>query len=444
MASASKQSTSSGWRFALRALAHRNYRLFFGGQTISLVGTWITRVATIWLVYRLTGSGLLLGVVGFAGQIPTFLFSPFAGVWVDRWNRHRVLVVTQVLAMLESFALAVLALAGRITVWEIVGLNAFQGLINAFDMPCRQAFVIEMVENPEDLGNAIALNSSMVNMARMVGPSVAGLIIAGVGEGYCFLIDGFSYIPVIASLLAMHLIRQHSEKPRNPLFQELREGWSYVTQSVPIRSVLILLTLVSLMGMPYTVLMPIFAGRVLHGGPNTLGVLMGAAGVGALAGTVMLAARKSVVGLGTVIAISAGVFGAGLVLFGLSHWLWLSLLLMFFVGLGMMQELAASNTVLQTIVQPDKRGRVMSYYTMSVVGIMPFGSLLAGLLADKVGAPATLVISGAFCVLGAIWFALRLPQLRLLIRPIYKELGILDEVATGLEAAAALTVPPEE
>jgi MFS family permease len=443
MASFSREN-ASGWRFALRALAHRNYRLFFGGQTISLVGTWITRIATIWLVYRLTGSGLLLGVVGFAGQIPTFLFTPFAGVWVDRWNRHRVLVITQILAMLQSLALAVLALAGRITVWEIVWLNAFQGLINAFDMPCRQAFVIEMVEDRADLGSAIALNSSMVNMARMLGPSVAGLIIAGVGEGYCFLIDGFSYIPVIASLLAMRLTQRRDERPRNPLFRELREGWTYIVEFVPIRSVLILLALVSLMGMPYTVLMPIFAGRILHGGPNTLGFLMGAAGVGALAGTMMLAARKSVAGLDNVIAISAGVFGAGLVLFGLSRWLWLSLLLMFFVGLGMMQELAASNTVLQTIVEQNKRGRVMSYYTMSVVGIMPFGSLLAGVLADKIGAPDTLRLSGAFCVVGAVWFALRLPRLRRLMRPIYQELGILEEVATGLQAASSLTVPPEE
>src|SRR3954469_3099660 len=250
--------------FMLRALRYRNYRLFFGGQSVSLVGTWMTRIATSWLIYRLTHSALLLGVVSFAGQIPTFLFAPFAGVWVDRWDRNRVLVVTQVLAMLQSFALAALALAGRITVWDVLWLSVFQGLINAFDMPARQAFVVQMVEDRRDLSNAIALNSSMVNMARLIGPSIAGVIIAAVGEGYCFLIDGVSYLAVIASLLLMRVSGSRPQRVAKKTLTELAEGWQYVSRFAPIRSILLLLALVSLMGMPYTVLMPIFAGSILH------------------------------------------------------------------------------------------------------------------------------------------------------------------------------------
>ena len=420
----------------LRALRHRNYRLFFGGQSVSLIGTWMTRLATSWLVYRLTHSALLLGLVSFAGQIPTFLLAPFAGVWVDRWNRHRVLVVTQVLAMLQSFALAALALANIITVWDVLWLSLFQGLINAFDMPARQAFVVQMVEDRRDLGNAIALNSSMVNMARLIGPSVAGMVIAAVGEGYCFLIDGISYLAVIASLLLMNITALPKSRAARSTFAELRDGWNYVSGFAPIRSILLLLGLISLMGMPYTVLMPIFAGKILGGGPHTLGFLMGAVGVGALAGAFRLAARRSVLGLGRLTAISAAVFGGGLVAFSRSSWLWLSLILMFVVGIGMMQQMASSNTILQTIVEEDKRGRVMSYYAMAFTGMAPFGSLLAGTLANRIGAPDTLLITGACCIAGAIWFARELPEIRRLVRPIYQELGILPEVATGLQQAA--------
>ncbi len=420
----------------LRALRHRNYRLFFGGQSVSLIGTWMTRLATSWLVYRLTHSALLLGLVSFAGQIPTFLLAPFAGVWVDRWNRHRVLVVTQVLAMLQSFALAALALANIITVWDVLWLSLFQGLINAFDMPARQAFVVQMVEDRRDLGNAIALNSSMVNMARLIGPSLAGMVIAAVGEGYCFLIDGISYLAVIASLLLMNITALPKSRAPRSTFSELRDGWNYVSGFAPIRSILLLLGLVSLMGMPYAVLMPIFAGKILGGGPHTLGFLMGAVGVGALTGAFRLAARRSVLGLGRLTAISAAVFGAGLVAFSRSHWLWLSLILMFVVGIGMMQQMASSNTILQTIVEEDKRGRVMSYYAMAFTGMAPFGSLLAGTVANRIGAPDTLLITGACCVAGAIWFARELPEIRRLVRPIYQELGILPEMATGLQQAS--------
>jgi MFS family permease len=435
-----KQSTRA---IVLRALRHRNYRLFFSGQSVSLIGTWMTRIATSWLVYRLAHSALLLGLVGFAGQIPTFVLAPFAGVWVDRWNRHRVLVITQALAMIQSFALAGLTLANRITVWDVIWLGAFQGLINAFDMPARQAFVVEMVEDRADLGNAIALNSSMVNMARLVGPSLAGIIIAAVGEGYCFLIDGISYIAVIVSLLLMQ-IRSEPHRGRGDVWRELRDGWTYVSQSVAIRSILLLLALVSLLGMPYTVLMPIFAGKILHGGPHTLGFLMGASGVGALLGAFRLAARQSVLGLGRVVGLSAAIFGGGLIAFSQSRWMGLSLALMFVVGYGMMQQMAASNTILQTIVDEDKRGRVMSYYTMSFVGMAPFGSLLAGSVANRIQAPATLLMSGAMCVAGAAWYFAHLSSIRAAVRPIYRQLGILPQIAEGIRTASALTTPPED
>jgi MFS family permease len=421
----------------VRALRHRNYRLFFGGQSVSLVGTWMTRIATSWLVYRLTGSAWLLGVVGFAGQIPTFLLAPFAGVWVDRLSRHRVLVVTQVLAMLQSFGLAALALSGVIQVWHIIALNIFQGLINAFDTPARQAFVVEMVEKREDLSNAIALNSSMVNAARLIGPSIAGLIIAAVGEAYCFLIDGFSYIAVIVSLLLMRF--QPVERrvgARRSMLHELHEGWRYVAHFTPVRSILLLLALVSLVGMPYTVLMPIFAADVLHGGPHTLGFLMGAVGVGALAGAARLAARKTVVGLGRVIPLMAGVFGGGLIAFSLSRSIYVSLPLMFITGFGMMQQMASSNTILQTIVPDERRGRVMSYYVMAFFGMAPFGSLLAGSLASRIGAPRTLLVGGICCLVAAFWFWSQLSEIRRLVRPIYVNLGLVPEVATGLQSAS--------
>jgi MFS family permease len=422
----------------VRALAHRNYRLFFAGQGISLVGTWITRVATSWLVYRLTGSAAVLGIVGFAGQIPTFLLAPFAGVWVDRWSRYRVLVVTQVLSMLQSFALAWLALAGTITVTRILLLSAFQGVINAFDTPARQAFVVEMVEDRADLPNAIALNSSMVNGARLVGPSLAGVLIAVAGEGWCFLLDGVSYVAVIVSLMMMRLARAAPRGREKRVLLELRDGFRYAFGFAPIRSLLLLITLISVMGMPYTVLMPLIADQVLHGGPHTLGFLMGATGVGALAGAVYLASRRSVLGLGRVIAAAAILFGCGLIAFSLSRTLALSLVLMVVTGTGFMVELAASNTVIQTIVREEMRGRVMAFYTMAFMGTAPFGSLLAGGLAARVGAPHTILLGGGVCILGGIAFSRQLPRLRELVVPIYVERGILPEIAAGLSDAAAL------
>jgi len=434
----SSQEEQSSFRFALRALSSRNYRLFFAGQSVSLIGTWMTRIATSWLVYRLTRSPFLLGVTSFAGSIPLFFLAPIAGVWIDRWDRHRTLLVTQIVSMIQSFLLAALALTGTITIWQIVALMLLQGVVNALDMPARQAFLVEMVDRREDLPNAIALNSSMVNAARLLGPSIAGLIIAAVGEGYCFLIDGISYLAVIASLAAMRVTRRPRQTGNRSALAEMREGWRYVSQSLPIRSILLLLALVSLLGMPYTVLMPVFAARVLHGGPHTLGYLMAAIGVGALAGALLLAARRSVLGLGRVIPLSAAIFGGALIGFGLSHLVWVSLVLLLVAGFGMMRQMAGSNTLLQTIVEDEKRGRVMSFYAMAFAGMSPFGSLLAGVVAEKFGAPATVIASGILCIAGAGLFARQLPRLRAVVRPIYIQLGVLPEMASGIESASEL------
>ena len=436
----SGKTSVSGAPSIFRALGHRNYRLFFTGQSISMVGTWMTRVATSWLVYRLTGSAMLLGVVGFSGQIPSFILAPFAGVFVDRWNRHRLLVWTQVLAMVQSGALAVLTFAGVIEVWHIIALSILQGLINAFDMPARQSFVIQMVESRDDLPNAIALNSSLVNAARLVGPSIAGVIIAIVGEAWCFMIDAVSYIAVIVSLLAMTITPAEVERVvrRLNIAHQLKEGWQYVYNNPAISKILLLLAVVSLVGMPYTVLMPVFASEVLHGGPYTLGFLMAASGTGALTGALFLAARRSVLGLGRFIPGMAAVFGAGLISFSFSRMIWLSLGLMFITGLGFMVQMAVSNTLIQTIVDEDKRGRVMSFYTMAFMGTAPFGSLLAGSVAERIGAPYTLLIGGTGCLVGAVWFYRALPRLRQFVRPIYKEKGILPEIRAGVMSAAEL------
>jgi MFS family permease len=419
-----------------RALRHRNYRLFFSGQTVSLVGTWITRIATSWLVYRLTHSVFLLGVVGFFGQIPTLLLAPFTGVLIDRWNRHRILVVTQVLAMLQSVALAVLTLAGIITVTEILALQVVQGIINAFDTPARQTFVVEMVTDRADLPNAIALNSSMVNASRIIGPSVGGIMIAAVGEGWCFAFDAVSYLAVIASLLAMRLEKFSPPAANTRMLDELRTGFRYVTRFPPVRDSLLLLALVATMGMPYNVLMPAIAASVLHGGPHTLGYLMTAVGVGALGGAFYLASRRSVLGLGRVMVTATATFGVGLIAFSFSRVLWLSLLLLPFVGAGMMVVMASTNTILQTIVEDDMRGRVMSFYTMAFLGTAPLGSLLAGFAADHIGPTKTVTLGGVACALAAVVFAARLPRLRVHVRPIYIERGILAaaEIEGGVKS----------
>jgi MFS family permease len=434
----------TGLKIIFRSLQYRNYRLFFGGQSLSLIGTWIQRIAMPWLVYRLSGSAFLLGVVGFAGQIPTFLLAPFAGVLSDRWNRYHILIVTQILAMIQALILTSLFFIGAIKVSHIVFLSVLLGCINAFDIPTRQAFVIEMVEKSEDLGNAIALNSSMVNGARLLGPSIAGVLIASAGEGMCFLLNGLSYLFVIASLIFMKVKPRNREIRNSNVLKSLKEGFSYTFGFAPIKSIILLLGLISLMGMPYAVLMPVFAKEILHGGSHTFGFLMGASGIGALMGAIYLASKRSVLGLGRIIPLSAGMFGLGLVSFSLSRIFLLSLILMVVTGLGMMLQMASSNTIIQTIVDDDKRGRVMSIYAMAFMGTAPFGSFLAGSMASVFGAPNTLIIGGILCVLGAVIFANKLTELRKMTRPIYIRLGIIPEVAEGIQTATELTVPPEE
>jgi MFS family permease len=415
----------NGFRTMFRALSHRNYRLFFGGQGISLIGTWMQQIAMNWLIYRLTHSALLLGVVGFTSRIPTFLLASFAGVLADRWNRHRILLITQTLSMIQAMLFAVLVLTNRIAVWHVVILSLFLGFINALDIPTRQSFVVDMIEKREDLGNAIALNSSMVNGARLLGPSIAGVLIAILGEGLCFLLNGLSFIAVIWALKAMRIAPQKKEIQKSHFFQGLKEGFSYAFGFAPIRSLLLLLALVSLMGMPYTVLMPIFAEKILGGGPQTLGFLLGAVGVGALVGTFYLASRKIVLGLGRIIVQATILFGIGLIAFSFSRLFWLSSIFMLLTGLGMIVQMASTNTILQTLVEEDKRGRVMSFYTMAFMGMVPFGSLLSGSLADWIGAPHTIMAGGIACILGSLLFAWKLPLLRKMVRPIYAKKGIL-------------------
>jgi MFS family permease len=427
-----------------RALRYRNYRLFFAGQGISLIGTWLQQIALSWLVYRLTHSALWLGMVGFATQIPSFLLSPIAGVLVDRWNRHRVLVLTQTLAMVQAGILGALVLAGHIAIWHVLVLGAFVGVVNAFDMPTRQAFVVELIEDRQDLPNAIALNSSMVNGARLVGPAVAGVLLASVGEGWCFLLNSASYIAVILALLSMRVPPRATERHRQHVMAGLREGAAYVFRSEPIRALILLLGLVSLVAMPYSILMPAYATQVLHGNERTLGALMAASGMGALAGALYLAARRSILGLGRVIVAGVMLFGAGLVALGLSRNAWLSLGLMLVTGAGMMVQMAASNTILQTIVEEGKRGRVMSLYTMAFMGMAPFGSLMAGALSSRIGVATTLMLGGACAAVAGVGFARQLPRLRERVRPIYARAGIIPEITAGVQTATELTRPPEE
>ncbi len=416
---------SSQLRSVGRALRHRNYRLYFFGQGTSLVGTWLTKVATSWLVYRLTGSSWLLGVLAFAGQIPTFLLAPVAGVLVDRWNRYRVLLVTQSLAMLQSALLAGLALGGVIRIWEVIVLNILQGLIDAFDMPVRQSMLVRMVDDRADLPNAIALNSSMVNGARLLGPAIAGVLIAAVGEGWCFVIDAASYGAVLVSVLLMRLEPQPRAEKTTRVVHEMVEGFRYASGSAPIRALLLLLALSGVAGRPFAVLLPVIAREVMGGGAGTLGVLQATAGVGALAGALYLAWRTSVLGLGRVVTVSAAVFGLGLVAFSRAHALWLATPLLMLAGAGMMVQTAASNTIVQTICDDDKRGRVMSLLAMSLFGTVPLGSLIAGALATRIGAENTILLGGAISVAGAGVFLRTLPDVRRALRPIYEKMGIL-------------------
>jgi len=411
----------------LRAFRSRNYRLFFTGYFISLIGMWLQQVAMGWLVYRLTGSAVLLGVVSFAGQIPVLIIAPIAGVLSDRWNKRHMVMVTQALAMLQAFALAALVLSGQIQTWHLVCLSVFLGFANGFEMTARQSFVIEMVERREDLGNAIALNSVMFNGARFIGPSLGGLLIASVGEGMCFFINGLSFVASLGALLWMRFTPKPSGRTAQPLLEGFVDGVRYTFGFPPIRAIVLFLAVLSLMAHQCAVVMPVFAKDVLHQGPRALGILMAAIGAGALAGALFLASRKSVAGLGRFIAGGTLLFGATLIAFAFSRTLALCAVLLFLNGVGLMVHLASCNTIVQSIVDDDKRGRVMSFYSLSLMGMAPFGSLLAGWLADRLGPHAPFLWGGMFALIGAVVFWRMLPKLADLVTPIYRSRGLVDE-----------------
>lgn len=430
------QPVKNGFSNTFRALQHRNFQLFFAGQFISLTGTWMQSVAQSWLVYRLTGSVLLLGLIGFASQIPVFLLAPIGGAFADRHNRQKILVLTQSAAMITALAMAILTLTGTIQVWHLFIFAVFFGLANAFDIPTRQAFVSDMVAK-EDLLNAIALNSSMFNGARIVGPAIAGILVALVGEGWCFLGNAVSYLAVICGILLMKItpvIRQR----KGSTLSNIAEGFSFVAKTAPIRGLLLLLGLISLMGMPYAVLMPIFADKILGGGSDTLGYLMGASGIGALAAALILASRTEVFGLGRWVSYASAGLGLSLILFSFSTNFWLSLILLIPVGFSMMLQMSSSNTLIQAMIPDELRGRVMSVYSMMFMGMAPLGALWAGTLAGMIGAPLTVAIGGGVCLVGALIFRFRMPK--------YREEGrqmiIALQMTAGVPASKASFQPP--
>jgi MFS family permease len=435
---------SSRLAIAFRALRNRNFQLFFSGQLISVIGTWMQAVAQSWLVYRLTGSSLLLGSVGFASQFPIFVIAPLGGIIADRHNRHRIVIATQTASMIMAFILAALTLLKIITVWEIFVLAAALGAVNAFDIPARQAFIVDMVGR-EDMMNAIALNSSMFNGARVVGPAVAGILVASIGEGWCFFANAVSYIAVIVGLFMMHVTVKHYGKAReqSPI-ENIKEGFSWVWHSAPIRAVMLLLAIVSLVAMPYAVLMPIFADQILHGGARGLGILMGATGVGALLGALTLAAKSGLRGLGHWIAISAAGFGISMIAFAYSRVFWVSTVLLIPVGFGMMLQMAASNTLIQSKVPDRLRGRVMSVYSMMFMGMAPFGAFFAGAVAGRIGAPNTVALGGIGCIAAAAAFGWKLPAYRGPAR----ELILAQQMSGGMPvdemAPRGITVATEE
>jgi len=425
------------WATTLRALRHRNFQLFFSGQLISLTGTWMQSVAQAWLVYSMTKSALLLGSVGFASQIPVFLFAPFGGITADRVNRQRLVIATQTCSMILAGILAWLTLSGRIHVWHIFLLAGLLGVVNAFDIPGRQSFLIDMV-GKEDLMNAIALNSSMFNGARVIGPAIAGILVARIGEGWCFAANSFSYIAVLIGLLLMKVRSVPRISNRSPI-EDIIEGFRWVNRTKIIRSLLFLIGLVSLVGMPYTVLMPVFADKILHGGARGLGILMGATGVGALFGALTLAAKTGIKGLGRWVTITCATLGISLFLFSFSTSFWLSAALLLPCGYSMMLQMACSNTLIQTIVPDHLRGRVMSLYSMMFMGMAPFGAFFGGALANRIGAPMTVAVGGIACVLGAIWFGRALPELRIEARRLIVAQGL-----AGGEPVQELNAQPVE
>jgi MFS family permease len=435
----------NNFKLVFRALEHKNFRLFVSGQSLSLIGTWIQQVAVTWLVYRLTNSAFMLGIVGFSGQLPLFVIAPFAGVLADKANRHKLLLYTQTLALIQASVLSFLVFTESIQIWQLIVLSVILGIINAFDMPVRQAFVVEMIDNKkEDLGNAIAFNSSMVNAARLVGPSIAGILIATAGEGWCFLINAISFLAVVVSLLKMEVEPLRHKIKESKVFKELSEGFKYTFGFAPIRYLIILLSVVSLMSTSITLLAPVIAKEYLGGGADTFGFLMSAYGTGALVGAFYLLNKKNVLGLGKLIGFAVILFGMSLIIFSFSRIFFLSLSIMAFAGMGMMLDVASTNTLLQTLSEENKRGRVMSFYSMAFRGMSPFGSLLAGGIGSAVGTPAAILMSGSVCVVGGGFYLTKLPVIRKLVRPIYQSMGILPQIAEGVEQATNPTVKTEQ
>lgn len=430
--------------FALRALRYRNFRLFITGQSVSLIGNWMQQVAMGWLVYRLTNSAFLLGLVAFGAQGPSFILAPIAGVLADRLNRRMMIIAAQAVMMIQASVLTVLVLTDAVEFWHVLLLSSVFGCASAFDIPARQSFLLEMIDSREDLPNAIALNSSIFNAARLVGPAVAGFMIAQFGEGVAFLCNSLSYIAVLVALFAIRVTPRPRPGVTAKILANLHEGFSYAFNFRPVRAVLLLVAVIALFGVPFSVLMPVIAVDTLEGDARTLGFLMSATGFGALAGALFLAARESVRGLSRVVVTASTLFGLSLIGLAFSHWLWLSCALLVLVGFGMMVQMAASNTFLQTVVPDDKRGRIMSLYTMAYIGVAPMGSLLAGALAERIGATITIAVGGSLCLVGVFVFARGIPAFRELVRPIYRELGIIPDVASGIQAATQLTDTAEE
>jgi MFS family permease len=433
-----------GVKNVLRALRNRNYRLFFFGQGISLIGTWMQNVAVSWMVYRLTDSVLYLGIVGFSSQIPILLAAPLGGVLADRWNKKTILKITQFLSMLQAFILAALVITANIHVWQIITLSICLGIINGFDMPTRQAFVYEMVDNQGDLPNAIALNSLIFNGARLIGPTIAGILIVATGEGVCFLINAISFVPVLAAFGIMKVKIRDGLRQDGHIFIVLKDGVKYAFGFAPIKIILALLAFIGLVAMPYVVLLPVFAREILHGDARTLGFLMGTGGVGAITGAIFLASQKNVSKLSNIIVSSMCVFAVGAIAFSMSKVLWFSMIMTALIGFGIMVLIAAINTVLQSIVDDDKRGRVMSLYTMAFIGMAPFGSLLAGSVAHFIGAPYTIFAGAVLCLLAAAVFNSKLAAIKKAIHPIFVRKGILPQVASGIGTAAQLSAETKE
>jgi MFS family permease len=411
----------------LRGFQHRNFRLFFIGQTLTMIGTWMQYIAISWLMYRLTGSAFMLGMTGFALQIPILLVSPFAGVWVDRYDRRTLLVVTQTLALAQALLLAALTFSGLIQVWHVLAISLFLGTVNAFANPSRGTFLLEMVESKDNLPNAIALNSLIMNSARFVGPSIAGAVLAFSGEAWCFMLNALSYLALIIALAMMRVKPIAPRATHEHWLQGLKQGFRYAFGFLPSRRLLLLVAAISMTTSPYQHMMPIFAGEVFGGDSRTLGLLISCAGLGAFAGTAYLAGRTSLHGLSRMIIIASFSAGIGLMLFSQSRLLWLSIILMLPIGFGLIVTATSTNTILQSIADEDKRGRVVSIYGTCFLGTPPIGNFIAGSLASHIGAPFTLLLFGALGTLAALAFALRVESWRAAIRPVYERLGLVKQ-----------------